>query len=366
MEPFSLDPEGKIVTNGMVPSPLVTKAPICFSHNYNVHKLIGLIQSHSLQHSKYFKVQLENSPIGMSCRCQSEPRSSNITATLLGESYPDTLSKIHLKLRVEGREFVSIIEPEKNLNHTVEWDFRDSYGMKVYGRTTSSVLVGYEYSDCAEIIWEKMRQQVDAHEIPSGIKNCDMDIHHKLDVGSSILYYGTGDMLEVNVRNTNRAKLFITETNKKAKEELENPVVLARGPKGSIFVGTYAFVIQYFKNTLEIKILLELDSMSSGIRYHMDFDHLSGDLFVSLPNDKKIVRINPESKQMSTVAGNGRPCLGNGICGDGSIATKASLSYPKVKTSFFRKKLPGTKSTYYFRELQSTEDDFCSLLMAIG
>ena len=79
---------------------------------------------------------------------------------------------------------------------------------------------------------------------------------------------------------------------------------------------------------------MNLAVTSTGVRYYMSYDNSRKTLYVSLPNEKRVVGLKLEedgSVNRSTVAGSGKPCLGNGPCGDKGIATKAALAYPKVR-----------------------------------
>ena len=82
----------------------------------------------------------------------------------------------------------------------------------------------------------------------------------------------------------------------------------------------------------QVETLLVLNVTSVGVRYYMA--HKDNSLFVSLPNEKKVLEIELDAdgtvKQTSTLIGSGKPCLGNGVCGDGGDASKARLTYPKV------------------------------------
>ena len=61
------------------------------------------------------------------------------------------------------------------------------------------------------------------------------------------------------------------------------------------------------------------------------------ELIVSLPAEKLILKLDisglTETTNIIPLAGNGQTCKGNGLCGDGDEAVKASLTYPKVQFS---------------------------------
>ena len=77
----------------------------------------------------------------------------------------------------------------------------------------------------------------------------------------------------------------------------------------------------------------------------MHYDVFSQLLYVSLPNEKLVVKIRPnhennpfspimentKNKTFEIIAGiMGKTCIGNKICGDGGLAVDATLAYPKV------------------------------------
>ena len=83
----------------------------------------------------------------------------------------------------------------------------------------------------------------------------------------------------------------------------------------------------------------------------MHYDAYEKHLFVSLPNEKLVIRIQPsrtsKNAQRDTTADQehldgdlhsyaivagmvGKGCLGNKKCGDGGMADEALLTYPKV------------------------------------
>ena len=98
----------------------------------------------------------------------------------------------------------------------------------------------------------------------------------------------------------------------------------------------------------------------SGSRYYITYDRSSDSLYVSLPLEKKILKINIGNldDDPAAVAGTGRPCVSwmagpnAAWCGDGGEATKARMVYPKVYLlqDFFR-----TESVTTFLKLHDTK-----------
>ena len=96
---------------------------------------------------------------------------------------------------------------------------------------------------------------------------------------------------------------------------------------------------------LQMKTIFQLRVTSSGVRYYMHYDVYSGLLYVSLPNEKLVIKIQPnDDKNLNSplvenishekyeiIAGIiGKTCIGNKRCGDGGLAVNALLAYPKV------------------------------------
>ena len=62
---------------------------------------------------------------------------------------------VHLELVVQGRMLQVTLESDPDLAYSFEWDKRDLFGHKVFGRTEVLIKAGYQYSDCQGIQWEK-------------------------------------------------------------------------------------------------------------------------------------------------------------------------------------------------------------------
>ena len=82
----------------------------------------------------------------------------------------------------------------------------------------------------------------------------------------------------------------------------------------------------------------------------MHYDVYSGLLYVSLPNEKLVIKIQPNdgrnlkspsiennsNEKYEIIAGIvGKTCIGNKRCGDGGLAVNALLAYPKVHLFFY-------------------------------
>lgn len=110
----------------------------------------------------------------------------------------------------------------------------------------------------------------------------------------------------------------------------------------------------------------------------MHYDVFERNLYASLPNEKIVIKIqsgirnyqqqhftpenlmNSDKKSYSIVAGVvGKACIGNRICGDGGLATKAFLAYPKVNK--LRKAIIYLKQAIKFYYFHSINIHSCNL-----
>lgn len=69
-----------------------------------------------------------------------------------------------------------------------------------------------------------------------------------------------------------------------------------------------------------------------GVKFYLTYDPSRKLIFVSLPAEKLILKVDTtmDTPAITRAVGNGNACKGNGICGDGSTALNAQLTYPKV------------------------------------
>jgi hypothetical protein len=91
-------------------------------------------------------------------------------------------------------------------------------------------------------------------------------------------------------------------------------------------------------NSFQSNVIYKISAISTGSRYFLSFNAKLGTLFASFPNEKivfakKLNLENPtddSNDDWFSVAGNSKQCFANQICGDGGLATEASLAFPKV------------------------------------
>ena len=72
-----------------------------------------------------------------------------------------------------------------------------------------------------------------------------------------------------------------------------------------------------------------------GVKFYLHYDSIEEKVFVSMPAEKVVIKLEPRKLEISLVAGTSQACKGNLGCGDGGKAKEAQLSYPKVRFSLY-------------------------------
>lgn len=61
------------------------------------------------------------------------------------------------------------------------------FRQRVYGVTTASVKVGYQYSDCKDIMWDVQTTKLSGHDMSiSEVGGWNLDIHHRYNFHEGI------------------------------------------------------------------------------------------------------------------------------------------------------------------------------------
>uniref|UniRef100_A0A665UFG1 Teneurin-2 n=1 Tax=Echeneis naucrates TaxID=173247 RepID=A0A665UFG1_ECHNA len=263
------------------------------------------------------------------------------------------LLKVHLMVAVEGHLFQKWFHASPNLAYTYIWDKTDAYGQRVYGLSEAVVSVGYEYESCASLIlWEKRTAILQGYELdPTNLGGWSLNKHHILNTRSGILHKGSGENIFVTEQppvitsimgNGRRRSISCPSCNGLADgNKLLAPVALAMGIDGSLYVGDLNFVRRVYPsmNTTGILELRNKDFRHSNNpthKYFLAVDPVSGALFISDTNSRRIYRVRSLtggrllSDNAEVVAGTGEQCLPfDERCGDGGKATEATLMSPK-------------------------------------
>ncbi|XP_068388411.1 teneurin-3 isoform X4 [Eschrichtius robustus] len=279
---------------------------------------------------------------------------SVLKITMTQSVIPFNLMKVHLMVAVVGRLFQKWFPASPNLAYTFIWDKTDAYNQKVYGLSEAVVSVGYEYESCLDLtLWEKRTAILQGYELDaSNMGGWTLNKHHVLDVQNGILYKGNGENQFISQQppvvssimgNGRRRSISCPSCNGPADgNKLLAPVALACGIDGSLYVGDFNYVRRMLPSG-NVTSVLELrnkdfrHSSSPAHRYYLATDPVSGDLYVSDTNTRRIYR--PKSltgakdltKNAEVVAGTGEQCLpfDEARCGDGGKAVEATLMSPK-------------------------------------
>uniref|UniRef100_A0A8D0L4Z0 Teneurin-3 n=1 Tax=Sphenodon punctatus TaxID=8508 RepID=A0A8D0L4Z0_SPHPU len=279
---------------------------------------------------------------------------SVLKITMTQSVIPFNLMKVHLMVAVVGRLFQKWFPASPNLAYTFIWDKTDAYNQKVYGLSEAVVSVGYEYESCLDLtLWEKRTAILQGYELDaSNMGGWTLDRHHVLDVQNGILYKGNGENQFISQQppvvssimgNGRRRSISCPSCNGQADgNKLLAPVALACGIDGSLYVGDFNYVRRIFPSG-NVTSVLELrnkdfrHSSNPAHRYYLATDPVTGDLYVSDTNTRRIYR--PKSlvgakdltKNADIVAGTGEQCLpfDEARCGDGGKAVEATLMSPK-------------------------------------
>ncbi|XP_057393172.1 teneurin-3 isoform X6 [Balaenoptera acutorostrata] len=279
---------------------------------------------------------------------------SVLKITMTQSVIPFNLMKVHLMVAVVGRLFQKWFPASPNLAYTFIWDKTDAYNQKVYGLSEAVVSVGYEYESCLDLtLWEKRTAILQGYELDaSNMGGWTLNKHHVLDVQNGILYKGSGENQFISrqppvvssvMGNGRRRSISCPSCNGPADgNKLLAPVALACGIDGSLYVGDFNYVrrVRPSGNVTSVLELRNKDfrhSSSPAHRYYLATDPVSGDLYVSDTNTRRIYR--PKSltgakdltKNAEVVAGTGEQCLpfDEARCGDGGKAVEATLMSPK-------------------------------------
>ncbi|XP_048671861.1 teneurin-2 isoform X11 [Marmota marmota marmota] len=279
---------------------------------------------------------------------------SLLKITMTQSTVPLNLIRVHLMVAVEGHLFQKSFQASPNLAYTFIWDKTDAYGQRVYGLSDAVVSVGFEYETCPSLIlWEKRTALLQGFELdPSNLGGWSLDKHHILNVKSGILHKGTGEnqfltqqpaIITSIMGNGRRRSISCPSCNGLAEgNKLLAPVALAVGIDGSLYVGDFNYIRRIFPSR-NVTSILELrnkefkHSNNPAHKYYLAMDPVSGSLYVSDTNSRRIYRVKSLSgaKDLAgnseVVAGTGEQCLpfDEARCGDGGKAVDATLMSPR-------------------------------------
>lgn len=272
---------------------------------------------------------------------------STIKLQLTPATIPAALTRIHLRITIEGILFERTFEADPEIKFTYAWNRLNIYRQRVYGITTALVKVGYQYSDCSLTVWDTQTTKLSGHDMSiSEVGGWNLDIHHRYNFHEGILQKGDGAniflrhkprVIRTTMGDGHQRNLQCNDCDGPAiKQKLLAPVALAATSDGSLYVGDFNYIRKILTDGT-VKTIVKLNATRVSYRYHMAISPLDGTLYISDPESQQIIRVkrkddfsDPE-RNWETVVGSGERCSpgDEAHCGDGALAKDAKLAYPK-------------------------------------
>ncbi|XP_037070344.1 teneurin-m-like, partial [Pollicipes pollicipes] len=274
---------------------------------------------------------------------------STLLLRLTSDPVPETLILVHLKVIVEGTVFTKTFESDPNITYSYSWNKRNVYEQKVYGMVQAHVSVGYQYVDCAGVIWDSRMLPIPGFRMDiSDIGGWNLDIHHMYNFHEGILQRGDGTSVHFKRHPRLVETLLGTGQQRPLRcppascsgaansSRLLTPVALATGADGSVYVGDFN-LIRRVTPAGGVFTVAELKATQVSYNYYMAMSPVEQLLYISDPEAHQVFRViqmdqvSDPSKNLERVAGTGERCLpgDDAACGDGKLALDAKLSHPK-------------------------------------
>ncbi|XP_017122860.1 teneurin-m isoform X1 [Drosophila elegans] len=339
-----------------------TTTHTCFAHDYDLMKPVVLAswkhgfqgacpdRSAILAESQVIQESLQIPGTGLNLVYHSSRAAgylSTIKLQLTPDAIPASLHLIHLRITIEGILFERVFEADPGIKFTYAWNRLNIYRQRVYGVTTATVKVGYQYTDCTDVVWDIQTTKLSGHDMSiSEVGGWNLDIHHRYNFHEGILQKGDGS----NIYLRNKPRIILTTMGDghqrplecpdcdglATKQRLLAPVALAAAPDGSLFVGDFNYIRRVMTDG-SIRTVVKLNATRVSYRYHMALSPLDGTLYVSDPESHQIIRVRDTADysqpdlNWEAVVGSGERCLpgDEAHCGDGALAKDAKLAYPK-------------------------------------
>lgn len=288
----------------------------CFSHDYDLMKPVVLAswkhgfqgacpdRSAILAESQVVQESLQIPGTGLNLVYHSSRAAgylSTIKLQLTPEVIPPSLALIHLRITIEGILFERTFEADPGIKFTYAWNRLNIYRQRVYGVTTAVVKVGYQYSDCKDIIWDVQTTKLSGHDMTiSEVGGWNLDVHHRYNFHEGILQKGDGS----NIYLKHKPRVILTTMGDghqrplecadcdgvAAKQRLLAPVALAASPDGSLYVGDFNYIRRIMTDGT-VKTVVKLNATRVSYRYHMALSPLDGTIYISDPESHQIIRV---------------------------------------------------------------------------
>ncbi|XP_049291109.1 teneurin-m isoform X11 [Anopheles funestus] len=334
----------------------------CFSHDYDLMKPVVLAtwkhgfqgacpdRSAILAESQVIQESLAIPGTGLNLVYHSSRAAgylSTIKLQLTPDTIPPTLKLIYLRITIEGILFERVFEADPGIKFTYPWNRLNIYRQRVYGITTAVVKVGYQYTDCKDVVWDVQTTKLSGHDMSiSEVGGWNLDIHHRYNFHEGILQKGDGS----NIYLKHKPRVILTAMGDghqrplecgdcngiATKQRLLAPVALAAAPDGSLYVGDFNYIRRIMIDGT-VRTVVKLNATRVSYRYHMALSPLDGSLYVSDPESHQIIKVRNKDDthdpdhNWEPVVGSGERCLpgDEAHCGDGGLARDAKLAYPK-------------------------------------
>ena len=233
---------------------------------------------------------------------------------LSSSQLPPGVRRIELEVQVAGQLSRRTFPPNPNQRTTFTWDGKDAYGRGLQGTQAVTVRIGYTYpgdyrapqkfgENAAGVVsgsrsrqevtlWRTWRDRIGAWDARAvGLGGWTLSEHHVYDPGEQVLHRGDGGR-----QSTRRL-----------------------GPTISTVAGTGGGCQGVGDGSPATNVGICPEGLAVGA---------DGSLYMANPLESRVRRVAPDGI-ITTVAGNGNPCITTGAaCGDGGPATQASLGGP--------------------------------------
>ena len=161
--------------------------------------------------------------------------SRKVVFEILGPVVPANLRRINLQIRVQGREFKAILEPEANLKYEWIWNGLDCYDQPVFGKSLATIQVEYQLTNCLQSKTDRKSFQIHAFvPFKRHFHGWSLDRQHVLDTKSLLLHLGNGQIKDLTKdRDAVPFMENVLET-----EDDEIPVSIVTNGKDILFIAT--------------------------------------------------------------------------------------------------------------------------------
>ncbi|KAG9510775.1 Teneurin-a [Fragariocoptes setiger] len=123
-----------------------------------------------------------------------------------------SLAHVHVKVMIAGMLHEDIVAPQSHLMYIFAWNRLDAYNQRVFGTIEAKLTIGYEYSNCDQIVWTQLVILARGYDLidASAVPNWNVDVHHRFDPESNVLQLGSGEQIPFNYFHPPVVEQFFT------------------------------------------------------------------------------------------------------------------------------------------------------------